>query len=93
MISGDKVKMEVDFATNMGLNTSIQEFLILENDAELLVMGVQWHRSSVGEHSGEPIRLVNIETFGKKNRKFLWTQLKKKLRKTNYSMIRVSRYL
>ena len=39
VISGDKVKMEVDVATNMGIKTSIQDFLILENDAESLVMG------------------------------------------------------
>ena len=41
IISGDKVKMEVDVATNMGIKTSIQEFLILENDFEAFVMGVQ----------------------------------------------------
>jgi len=41
VISGDKVKMKVDVATNMGIKTSIQDFLILENDAESLVMGVQ----------------------------------------------------
>ena len=45
---GRKVKMEVDVATNMGIKTSIQDFLILENDAEALVMGVQWHTSLVG---------------------------------------------
>ena len=39
-ISGDKAIMEVDVATNMGIKTSIQEFLILEHDSELLVMGV-----------------------------------------------------
>ena len=36
VISGDKVKMEVDVATNMGIKTSIQDFLILENDGEAL---------------------------------------------------------
>ena len=48
-ISGDKEIMEVDVATNMGIKTSIQEFLILEHDSEPLVMGVQWHSSLVGE--------------------------------------------
>ena len=43
MISGDKTKMEVDVATNMGIKTSVQEFLILEHDTEPWVMGVQWH--------------------------------------------------
>ena len=41
MISCDRVKMEVDVATNMG--SKHHDFLILENDAESLVMGVQWH--------------------------------------------------
>ena len=39
MISGNKVEMEVDVATNMGIKTSIQDFLILKNDVESLVMG------------------------------------------------------
>ena len=49
MISGDKAKMEVD-VTNMGIRTSIQEFLILEYDTEPLVMGVQWYSSLVGKN-------------------------------------------
>ena len=36
LISGDKVKVEVDVATSMGIKTSIQEY-----DTEQLVMGVQ----------------------------------------------------
>jgi len=40
VFSGYKVKMEVDIATNMGIKTSTQDSLILENDAESLVMGV-----------------------------------------------------
>jgi len=46
MISVDNVKMKVD-TTNMGRKNSIQEFLILESDAESLVVGVQWHSSFV----------------------------------------------
>ena len=63
MISGDKVKMDVDVATNMGIKTSIQDFLLLENNAKFLVTGVQWHTSLVGEHL---VRMVNIDTFGTK---------------------------
>ena len=44
--------MEVDVATNMGIKTSIQDFLVLENDAEALVMGVQWH-TTLGEKCGD----------------------------------------
>jgi len=43
--------MEVDVATNMGIKTTIQELLILENDAS--VMGVQWHTSLVGGKCGD----------------------------------------
>ena len=39
MISGDIVKMEVDVATKMEVKISIEEFLILENDEEALVIG------------------------------------------------------
>ena len=49
IISGDKVKIDVDVTTNIGIKTSIQDFLILENDEESLVMGVQWNTSLVGE--------------------------------------------
>jgi hypothetical protein len=66
VISGDKVKMEVDLSTNMGIKTSIQDFLILENDGDALVMGVQWHTSLVGEQCGDSVRMVNIDTFGTK---------------------------
>ena len=64
MISGDKAKMEVDDATNMGFKTSIQECLILEHDTEPLVMGVQWHSSLVGKNCGDSTRLVNMDAFG-----------------------------
>ena len=47
VISGDKVKMEVD----MGIKTEVQKFLILAPDAEALVMGFRgiccWSRSIV----------------------------------------------
>ena len=58
--------MEVDLATNMRIKTSIQDFLILENDGEALVMGVQWHTSLVKEQCGDSVRMVNIDTFGTK---------------------------
>ena len=49
MISGDKVKTEVDVATNMGIKTSTQDFLILESES--LVMGsggiLRWSGSNV----------------------------------------------
>ena len=48
VISGDKVRMEVDFATNMGIKTSIQDFLIFENDTKSFVMGIpRWSEKNV----------------------------------------------
>jgi len=58
--------MEVDVATNIGIKTSIQDFLILKNDAESLVMGVQKRTSLVSEQCGDSVRMVNIDTFGTK---------------------------
>ena len=37
VFSGYKVKMEVDIATNMGIKTSTQDSLILENDGEFII--------------------------------------------------------
>ena len=65
VISGDRAKIKVDVATNMGIKTLTQEFLILEHDTEPLVMGVQWNLSLVGENCGDSTRLVNMDTFGK----------------------------
>ena len=42
----------------------IQEFLVLENDSEALVMVFQCHTSLVGEKCGDSVRMVNIDTFG-----------------------------
>ena len=56
--------MEVDVATDMGIKTSIQEFLILEHDTEPFFIGVQWYSSLVGENCGDSTKLVNMATFG-----------------------------
>jgi len=42
VISGATVEKEVDVDTNMGIKTSNEEFLTLENDAEALVMGAAY---------------------------------------------------
>ena len=55
MISGNKVQIEVDVAKNMGIKVFLQEFLILEDDTESMVMGVQWH-SSFSEQIVEILR-------------------------------------
>ena len=60
MISGDKVKMEVDVATNMEIETSVQDFLIFENDGSLLAY-------IVGRgFCGDSVPIVNNDIFGTK---------------------------
>ena len=65
MIYGDKAKIEVDVATNMEIKTSIQDFLILEHDAEPLESHGSLMEFVVSrEKLWWSTRLVNIDTFG-----------------------------
>jgi hypothetical protein len=41
-VSGDQVVLQVEVATSMGKVKSVQEFLTLDEDAEDMVMGVNW---------------------------------------------------
>jgi hypothetical protein len=63
-VQGDKVRMQMDVGTNMGRRGSVQEFLILDEDSENLVIGVHWHQSLFGGNSTQMVRMVNIDTFG-----------------------------
>ena len=45
---GSQDAFEVDAGTNMGCIGSKHEFWILDNDGELMVMGVQWHNDLMG---------------------------------------------
>ena len=41
-VSGDRVLVQTEVGTNLGHFHSDQEFMVLDNDVEDLVMGVQW---------------------------------------------------
>jgi hypothetical protein len=56
--------LQVDVGTNMVRVGSVQEFLVLDNEAEEIEMGVQWHNSLVSGHRAEMTRLVDIDTHG-----------------------------
>jgi hypothetical protein len=56
--------MQRDVGSNMGRRGSIQEFLILDEDSENLVMGVHLHTSLVRGNTTNMVRIVNIDTFG-----------------------------
>jgi hypothetical protein len=64
LVTGDKVRLQVEVATNMGKVASVQEFLVLEEDAEDMVMGVHWHNELVGGHRANLTRIVDLDTFG-----------------------------
>jgi hypothetical protein len=54
----------MDVGTNMGRRGSVQEFLILDEDSENIVMGVHWHTALVGGNTTHMVRIVNIDTIG-----------------------------
>ena len=56
--------MEVDVAENIGIKDIYSRVPWLENDAEALVMWVQWYTLLVREKYGNSVRLINIDTFG-----------------------------
>ena len=43
-VSGDKVRIQTKVATTMGRVWGVKEFLVLDNDAEDIVMGVYWYQ-------------------------------------------------
>jgi hypothetical protein len=47
-VSGDQVVLQVEVATSMRKVKSVQEFLILDEDAEDIDIGVNLHQSLVG---------------------------------------------
>jgi hypothetical protein len=61
-VSGDKVRLQTRVATNMGRINSIQEFLVLQDDSEDLVMGVNWHRELMGGVRAATTRLIDMPT-------------------------------
>jgi hypothetical protein len=63
-VSGDRVQMVAEVATNLGPVQGVQEFLVMEDDTEDMVMGVQWHSSLVGGHLAELVRIVDVDTMG-----------------------------
>jgi hypothetical protein len=64
-VNGDRVKLRVLVGTNMGTVADVHEFLILDDDTEDLVMGVNWHNKSlVGLFGSEMTRIVDLENAG-----------------------------
>ena len=44
-VAGDKVRIQTEVATTIGKVRGLEEFLILDNDAEDIVMGVYWYQN------------------------------------------------
>ena len=45
-VAGDKIRIQTEVATTMGKVRGVEEFLVLDNDAKDMVMGVYWYQKS-----------------------------------------------
>ena len=64
-VAGDKVRIQTEVATTMGKVGGVEEFLVLDNDAEYMVMGVYWYQRVTNGGSNDPnIRILDIKNFG-----------------------------
>ena len=64
-VAGDKVRIQTEVATTIGTVRGLEEFLILDNDAEDIVMGVYWYQRVTNGGGNDPnIRILNVRNFG-----------------------------
>jgi hypothetical protein len=69
-VTGDKTHILVQVNTNFGLEVSEQEFLILDDDTEEIVMGVSWHRALMTEEYRGLIDIVDAEDDPRYSRRY-----------------------
>ena len=43
-VAGDKIRIQTEVATTMGKVRGVEEFLVLDNDAKDIIMGVNWYQ-------------------------------------------------
>ena len=63
-VTEDRVLMQTEFGTNLGNFHSDQDFLILDQDSEDLVMGVQWYNYIFREPHHVRTKIVDIRARG-----------------------------
>ena len=64
-VAGDRVRILREVATTMGKVRGVEEFLVLDNDAEDMVMGVYWFQRVTNGGSNDPnIRILDMKNFG-----------------------------
>ena len=62
-VASDKVRIQTAVATTMGKVRGAEEFLILDNDAEDMVMGVYWYQRVTNGGSNDPYPEFEYEEF------------------------------
>ena len=64
-VAGDRVRIMTEVATTMGKVRGVEEFLLLDNDAEDIVMGVYWFQRVTNGGANDPnIRILDMRNFG-----------------------------
>ena len=64
-VAGDRVRIMTEVATTMGKVRGVEEFLVLNNDADDMVMGVYWfQRVTNGGANDQNIRILDMRNFG-----------------------------
>jgi hypothetical protein len=64
-VAGDRVRIMTEVATTMGKVRGVEEFLVLDNDAEDMVMGVYWYQRVTNGGGNDPnIRILDMRNFG-----------------------------
>jgi hypothetical protein len=60
-VNGDRTRILVEVNTSVGPDVADQEFLILDDDSEDMVMGVGWHRALVEGPRAGVVRIQDVD--------------------------------
>ena len=60
-VAGDTTRILAEVNTSDGPEVAEQEFLILDDDTEDMVMGVSYHRALVGGAREGFVRIIDVE--------------------------------
>ena len=64
-VAGDRVRIVTEVATTMGEVRGVEEFLVLDNDAEDMVMGVYWFQRVTNGGGNDPnVQILDMKNFG-----------------------------
>ena len=64
-VAGDKLMVQTEVSITMGKVRGVEEFLILDNDAEDMVMALYWYQRVTNGGENDPnIRILDKKNFG-----------------------------